>query len=104
MEMETLDDYGYNSKTGEYQLFPLLPNERRLVEKALNGFNKASNAMDELARIAPTVADEIRDFFIWSNIPLDPSNLACKGESVCLELLDCNEPYKRRRRLRRKDG
>ena len=104
MEMETLDDYGYNSKTGEYQLFPLLPNERRLVEKALNGFSKASNAMDELARIAPTVADEIRDFFIWSNIPLDPSNLACKGESVCLELLDCNEPYKRRRRLRRKDG
>ena len=104
MEMETLDDYGYNSKTGEYQLFPLLPNEKRLVEKALNGFNKASNAMDELARIAPTVADEIRDFFIWSNIPLDPSNLACKGESVCLELLDCHEPVKRRRRLRRKHG
>lgn len=80
MTTETIDDYGYNSKTGEYQLFPLL------------------------ARIAPNVADKIRDFFVWSNIPLNPSTLACKGESVCLELLDCHEPVKRRRRLRRKHG
>lgn len=101
MTTETIDDYGYNSKTGEYQLFPLLPDEKRLLKQALNGFSKAAKALKQLETEHSNTFWAIKDFFVSDAEPL---HLACWGEGVCDELFENNEPVKRRRCLRRKHG